>query len=71
MERINTLTIHTNEQMVYGIDRNQVLDDGKLAFLDNMDRSMDDGIKLYGELIQQPDRQQRATFVAMNLLKAL
>ena len=32
---------------------------------------MDGGLKLHGELIQQPDRQQRATFVAMNLLKAL
>jgi len=32
---------------------------------------MDSGIKLYGELISQPDVRQRATFVAMNLLKAL
>lgn len=68
---MNTLTIEVNDQVVYEIDREQVLGDEQLAFLDSMDRSMDGGLKLHGELIQQPDRQQRATFVAMNLLKAL
>ncbi|MGB5225652.1 MAG: hypothetical protein WBM38_12190 [Arenicellales bacterium] len=34
MEKINTLTIHTNDQIVYEIDRDQVLDDGKITFLE-------------------------------------
>ena len=32
---------------------------------------MERGIKIRGELITQPDSQQRATFVVMNLIKAL
>lgn len=48
-----------------------MLADEQLAFLDNMDRSMDAGIKLYGEQIAEPDIKQCATFVAMNLLRAL
>ena len=36
-----------------------------------MDRDMQKGIKIHGELIADPDSQQRATFIAMNLIKAL
>lgn len=68
---MKTLTILANDQVVYEFDREQVLVAEQFEFLDNMDRSMDSGIKLYGELISQPDVRQRATFVAMNLLKAL
>jgi len=68
---MKTLTILANDQVVYEFDREQVLVVEQFEFLDNMDRSMDSGIKLYGELISQPDLRQRATFVAMNLLKAL
>ena len=32
---------------------------------------MDRGIKIQGELITNPDSRQRATFVAMNLIRAL
>ena len=32
---------------------------------------MDRGFKISGELITKPDTKQKATFVAMNLLKAL
>jgi hypothetical protein len=65
------LTILANDQVVYEIDREQVLGVEQQEFLDSMDRSMDRGIKLHGELIPQPDVRQRATFVAMNLFKAL
>jgi hypothetical protein len=65
------LTILVNDKVVHEIDREQELADEQLAFLDNMDGSMDGGIKLYGELIPKPDHEQRARFVAMNLLKAL
>ena len=68
---MNILTFLANGEVVHEVDRGLVLADEQLAFLDNMDRSMDAGIKLYGELIADPDIKQRATFVAMNLLKAL
>ena len=65
------LTIFANDQFAYEVDRDKTFTDEQLSFLDDMDRSMDRGIKLYGELIPQPDSQQRASFVSMNLLKAL
>ncbi len=68
---MKTLTILANDEIVYEADREQDLVAGQFEFLDNMDRSMESGIKLNGELISQPDVRQRATFVAMNLLKAL
>jgi len=41
------------------------------VFLDNMDADMERGIKIQGERITSPDKQQRARFVVMNLIKAL
>jgi hypothetical protein len=65
------LTIFANDNIVYEHDRDKVLDERQIAFLDKMDGDMDRGIKIQGELITHPDTKQRATFVAMNLLKAL
>lgn len=65
------LTIFVNEQAVYDYDRGNSIGEQQLAFLDKMDSDMKKGIKVKGELIAQPDSQQRAIFVAMNLLKAL
>jgi hypothetical protein len=36
-----------------------------------MDADMSEGIKIEGELVNQPDEQQRLTFIAMNLIKGL
>lgn len=41
------------------------------GFLDAMDVDMNSGIELAGERIAQPDDQQRAHFVAVQLLRAL
>jgi len=68
---MKTLGIFTNEQLAYECDRSNELDDKQLAFLDKMDQDMDRGFKIHGELINKPDVNQKATFVAMNLLKAL
>lgn len=65
------LTIFINNQPVYEHERTLQLDDDKLAFLDKMDSDMQRGIRIRGELITEPDADQRAQFVAMNLLKAL
>ena len=68
---MNTLTVYANDEIVYEYDKEIIIEEQKLAFLDKMDSDMDRGIKIYGELIPDPDKKQRATFVIMNLLKAL
>ena len=65
------LNIYIDDQSVHEYDRSQALEDQQLAFLDKMDSDMEKGIKLQGELIANPDKQQRANFVALNLLKAI
>lgn len=68
---MNNVIIFVNEQAVYEYDRAVVLNDSQLGFLDKMDVDMGRGIKIRGELVSAPDNQQRAIFVAMNLIKAL
>lgn len=68
---MNKLTVSINDQVVYEYDRSTALNDQQRGFLDRMDQDMTRGIKVNGELIGEPDSRQRATFVAMNLIKAL
>ena len=68
---MNTLSIFVNDQLTYECDRSRVLDENQLGFLERMDRDMDRGLKIHGELIAEPDKKQKATFVTMNLLNAL
>ena len=65
------LDIYINDQIVFECDSSQPLDDQRLAFLDKMDSDMGKGIRVQGELIANPDKQQRARFIALNLLKAI
>jgi hypothetical protein len=68
---MNTLNLFVNEQLAFECDRSMVLDEKQLEFLDRMDSDMDRGCKIHGELITNPDKKQKATFVVMNLLNAL
>jgi len=68
---MNKLAVFINNEIVFEYDRDLTLKDQQLAFLDRMDADMERGIKIKGELLVNPDSQQRATFVAMNLIKAL
>ncbi len=68
---MSNLNILINDQLVFEYDRSTKLDDKQLEFLDKMDSDMDRGFRIFGELITTPDTKQKATFVAMNLLKAL
>lgn len=53
-------------------DRNKPLPDHQAAYLQKMDRKMDEeGIDLAGEHILAPDLQQRTQFVAANLATAI
>ena len=65
------LTIFINDESVFEYECGQSLEDKQLAFLDKMDSDMGRGIKIQGELIANPDHEQRAKFIAMNLIKAL
>jgi len=68
---MNKLVIFVTNEVAFEFDRELSLVDEQLAFLDKIDSDMRKGIKINGELLVNPDKQQRATFVAMNLLKAL
>lgn len=68
---MKALSIYVNDEAVYEYDRETALNESQLGFLDKMDSDMERGIKIQGELITSPDSQQRARFVAMNLIKAL
>lgn len=68
---MKTLSIFVNDNEVHHYDCDGYLSDEQLAFLDRMDQDMDRGFKIQGRLIEQPDAQQRARFVALNLIRAL
>ena len=68
---MNKLSVLINNELVFEFDRNITFDEHKLAFLNRMDNDMDKGIKVRGELQLDPGSEQRATFVVMNLIKAL
>lgn len=69
--RMKKLTVFINDQVAYECDREIDLEPEQLKFLDKMDNDMDRGVKIQGELIASPDIRQRATFITMNLIKAL
>ena len=68
---MNKLAVLVNDELVFEFDRKLNFDEQQLVFLDKMDSDMESGIKIHGELLENPDAQQRVTFVIMNLIKAL
>ena len=60
-----------DDQEVLTYDRSQSLPDEQRAYIDNMDKKMDEGVVLAGQDIYKPDLQQRTQFVALNLVNAL
>jgi hypothetical protein len=52
-------------------DREKPLPDYQAVYLDRMDTRMDAGIRIGAASIVNPDRNQRAQFVAANLLHAI
>ena len=68
---MNKLVVFVNNEIVFEFDRDLTFEDQQLAFFARMDSDMESGIKIQGELLVNPDSQQRATFVVMNLIKAL
>lgn len=68
---MKNITVFVNHEAVYDYDRDIIIEEEQLMFLDRMDSDMEQGIKIKGELISTPDSHQRATFIVMNLIIAL
>lgn len=64
----NRLTVFINGAKTLDYDKNTRQPGKQRQFLDEMDLDMDEGIKLNDEMIDSPDKMQRANYVAMNLL---
>ena len=52
-------------------DRNKALTDYQLTYLDKMDKKMDAGISIDGEIIESPELNQKVQFVVANMLSAM
>lgn len=52
-------------------DRDKLLPEHQLAYLDKMDAKMDSGILIGNETVSNPDLNQRTRFAAANLVHAL
>ena len=69
MSKLMAVLLNGIAQIEY--DRGKPLPDHQGAYLDKMDRRMDEGIEADGTVIENPDRLQRAQFVAGNLAHAI
>ena len=67
----NMLAVLLNDIAQLEYDRSKPLPPHQAAYLDKMDTKMDTGIMIGDETIQNPDINQRAQFVAANLLNAM
>jgi len=65
------LTVVVDGQAVLEYDRNKVLAETQLAYLDRMDVAMSKGLRIGQQQFDHPDLQQRSQFVALELIKAL
>ena len=69
MSNIMAVLLNGIAQLEY--DRDQPLPDHQALYLDNMDTKMDEGLLMGDTRIENPDINQRAQFVAANLLHAI
>jgi len=69
MSHIVAVLLNGLAQLEY--DREKPLPDYQALYLDRMDARMDEGIRIGEESIVNPDRSQRAQFIAANLLHAI
>jgi hypothetical protein len=69
MSNIMAVLLNGVAQLEY--DRGEALPSHQAVYLDKMDLKMDEGILAGENLIQNPDMQQRAQFVAGNLAHAI
>lgn len=68
---MNMLAVLLNGIAQLEYDRDKPLPPHHAAYLDSMDEKMDTGIMIGNETVSNPDINQRAQFVAGNLLAAM
>lgn len=68
---MSKILLSVNGQASFDFDKDSELEEGQLVFLDKMDSDMDKGIKINGISYKAPDKNKRAEFVVLNLIKAL
>lgn len=66
-----SMVVLLNGEALIEYDRTKPLVEKQRQYLDRMDSQMDEGITLGNEAIANPDKQQRAQFVAFTLVTAL
>jgi len=69
MNNIMAVLLNGIAQLEY--DRNKLLPEHQLAYLDRMDAKMDAGILIGNETVTNPDLNQRTRYAAANLVHAL
>jgi len=67
----NLLAVLLNGIAQLEYDRNKVLPAHQAVYLAKMDAKMDAGIRLGNDTVENPDINQRAQFIAANLLNAM
>lgn len=67
----DSMVVLFNGEALFEYDRSKSLPEQQLRYLDQMDEKMNAGITLGDEVIVNPDQQQRAQFVAFNLVTAI
>ena len=67
----NILKIIYNDKVVLEYDRTTRLPGKRRQFIGMMDQDMNEGILIGGDLIEYPNKNQRAKYVAMNLIDGL
>lgn len=71
MRMSKNLVVSINDESQMEYDRTRVLPDHQQQFVQRMDDEMKASVVINGEKIEQPDLQQRAQFVAINLFQAI
>jgi len=69
MSNVMAVLINGIAQLEY--DRDKALTDYQLTYLDKMDKKMDAGINIDGEMIESPELNQKVQFVVANMLSAM
>lgn len=68
---MSKILLLVNDKVALDFDKDMPLDEEQLNFLDKMDSDMQKGIKINGQLFSNPEKQQRAEFTVLNLIRAL
>ncbi len=67
----NTLHVLLNQEVVLEFDRNKVIPDIQLEYLDNIDARLDEGIQIGNKTIVPKNQLEKAQYVANSMVNSL